>query len=267
MSTHSTRIRTGLVLAILAIVSVFYFSNFLFGLLCLLIISAAFWEWLDLVKIQMTTNKLMLLVLFWISLIVLHHHLMITLQVVVIWWVLALIMLFVPIGNLQFLRYKGVALLVGFILLAPTWVAAVNLHMANRLVLFYLIMLVSFADTAAYFVGSRYGKHHLIPHISPKKSVEGLLGGIVVGVIAGLLEVLFMPNLSLEKILFWSALGVALILVSVVGDLFESLMKRIYEVKDSGSFLPGHGGLLDRVDSQTSAMPIFLLICITFSLF
>ena len=128
-------------------------------------------------------------------------------------------------------------------------------------------MLVSFADTGAYFVGSHCGKHLLMPAISPKKSFEGLLGGLVIGTLAGLLEVLFMPNLSWQKILFWTLLSVVLVLVSVLGDLFESLIKRVYDAKDSGSLLPGHGGFLDRLDSQTSAMPIFLFLCLTLNLF
>lgn len=267
MSKHSTRIKTGLLLAILAIVSVFYFPHALFSFLCLVIITAAFWEWLHLVRIQNVVHKVIILVLFWMSMVFFRHHLMFMLRLVTFWWLLALVLIFVPMERLGFLRNKFLALIIGFILLAPTWVSAVDLHYANRLVLFYLIMLVSFADTAAYFVGSRYGKHRLMPSISPKKSVEGLLGGIVVGVIAGLLEVFFMPDLSFTKILFWIGLGIVFIMISVLGDLFESLMKRIFDVKDSGSFLPGHGGLLDRVDSQTSAMPLFLLTCILLNLF
>jgi phosphatidate cytidylyltransferase len=266
MSTHSTRIKTGLLLAILAIVSTFYFPNFLFGILCFLIISAAFWEWLALVQICSLFYQLFLLIIFWLSLAWFYQYLMFTLKLALVWWVIALVLIFIPKEHLTILKNKMVALIIGFIVLAPTWVAVVVLHEQNRLVLFYLIMAVSFADTAAYFVGSRYGKRRLMPSISPKKSLEGLAGGSVVGTIAGWLEVVFMPNLSWRMFGVWTCLGLVVIMISVLGDLFESLLKRLHDAKDSGSFLPGHGGFLDRIDSQTSAAPILLLICLLWQL-
>jgi phosphatidate cytidylyltransferase len=266
MAKHITRIRTGLFLAILAIVSVFYFPNFLFSLLVFFIISAAFWEWLELISIRFLFYKMLLLLFFWFMLIVFERELMLTLKLAVVWWSLALMLIFLPRASWNFLKNKCVALVVGILVLAPTAVAATTLHQENRLVLFYLIMTVSFADTAAYFVGSRYGRRRLMPSISPKKSVEGLIGGLIVGTLAGLLEVIFMPNLSWAQVGTWTLLSVVLIMFSVLGDLFESLMKRLHDAKDSGSFLPGHGGVLDRIDSQTAAAPIFLLLCMSFHL-
>lgn len=266
MSKHGTRIKTGLLLAIIAIVSTFYFPDFLFGLLCFAIVSAAFWEWLQLLQIRQLFYQLFSLVVFWLSLGVLYRYLMFSLYLSLIWWLLALVLIFIPKAHLGLLKNKLMGLILGFILLAPTWVALVVLHEQDRLVLFYLIMAVSFADTAAYFIGSRYGKHRLMPSISPKKSVEGLLGGLLIGTIAGWLEVFFMPGLTWQRFLLWTVFGIIIILVSVLGDLFESLMKRLHDAKDSGSLLPGHGGFLDRLDSQTSAAPIFLLACLLLQL-
>jgi len=261
MVKDKARIKTGLILGILAIISVFYFPNKLFALLCWLIITVAFWEWLFLIQIKTFFYRALCLILFWVLLAVGDHYFMLTLRVAAYFWLIALVLIFVPKGGLGFLKNKVLALIIGVIVLVPTWVAVVELHDRNHLLLFYLVMTVCFADTAAYFIGSRYGKHKLMPSISPKKSIEGLVGGLVVGVLAGLLEVLFMPDLNAHKILAWTLLSIMLIMISVLGDLFESLMKRLYNTKDSGSFLPGHGGFLDRIDSLTSALPIFFLLC------
>ena len=261
MTKHKARIKTGFLLGLLAIGSVFYFPNALFALMCGMIVTLAFWEWLFLVQIKSFFWRCLFLLVFWLLALVGRHHLQQVLTAAVYFWLCTLILIFLPKTGLGLLKNRFAAVGIGFLALAPAWIAVVELHAENRLILFYLVMLISFADTAAYFVGSKWGKHKLLPKISPKKSFEGLMGGLLVGSLAGLLEVLFMPDLSIHKILTWTMLGLFMIMVSVLGDLFESLMKRLYDVKDSGSFLPGHGGFLDRIDSHASAMPIFLYVC------
>jgi phosphatidate cytidylyltransferase len=125
-------------------------------------------------------------------------------------------------------------------------------------------MLVCFGDTGAYFVGTKWGKHKLFPVLSPKKSVEGLIGALLIGSIAGMGVIFFVPGQSLFNYVMWFIFGMFLILVSVLGDVFESLVKRQCAIKDSGNILPGHGGMMDRLDSLTSTMPIFALACIIF---
>jgi len=120
--------------------------------------------------------------------------------------------------------------------------------------IFFVMFLVMTSDSAAYFSGVRFGKRKLYPAISPNKSVEGAIGGLFGGVIAALIvRAWFFPVLSLlDSVLLGFALGA----VSQVGDLFESMLKRSFEVKDSGSLIPGHGGLLDRLDSLLFAYPL-----------
>jgi len=125
-----------------------------------------------------------------------------------------------------------------------------------------VIMLVCFGDTGAYFIGSHFGKHSLAPKTSPKKSWEGFAAQLVIGSIAGMGTIAFLPLTSAKEFGLWLVFGIVLIIVSVFGDLFESVMKRQCEVKDSGSLLPGHGGVLDRVDSLLAAYPIFALVVI-----
>lgn len=126
--------------------------------------------------------------------------------------------------------------------------------------LLYVFVLVWCADSGAYFVGRKLGKRKMSPAVSPNKSVEGLYGGLATGVLV-VLGVSFgvLNSWSGMAIVLFLGLSLITIVMSVFGDLFESMMKRHAGIKDSGRILPGHGGVLDRIDSQLSAMPIFAL--------
>lgn len=120
--------------------------------------------------------------------------------------------------------------------------------------IFFVMFLVMTSDSTAYFSGIRFGKRKLYPAISPNKSVEGAIGGLLGGVVASLVvRAWFFPALGLFDAVF---LGIALGAASQVGDLFESMLKRSFDVKDSGSIIPGHGGILDRLDSLLFAYPL-----------
>lgn len=120
--------------------------------------------------------------------------------------------------------------------------------------LLYLLFVVMGADTSAYFAGRFFGRRKLAPTLSPKKSWEGAIGGVVFGVAAGCLVRLMFPDLgSWTRIIL---IGTTAASFSIVGDLFESALKRVTGIKDSGTVLPGHGGYLDRVDSIIFAAPI-----------
>lgn len=118
---------------------------------------------------------------------------------------------------------------------------------------FLVLVIIMIGDSAAYFVGSALGKRRLYPAISPKKSVEGALGGLAGSVLGALAcRLIFFPALGVLDCLL---LGAGLGLFGQVGDLFESMLKRAFGVKDSGTLIPGHGGLLDRLDSLLFAFP------------
>jgi len=141
---------------------------------------------------------------------------------------------------------------VGVVLLLPTAAALLYLHARGPLLLLGVLGIVWVADSAAYFFGRRFGRHKLAPVISPGKTWEGLAGALVaLGIYAAVLSHFAgLPLGSLFLVL------VALLYLSVLGDLFESWIKRLAHAKDSGSLLPGHGGVLDRVDAMTSSLPI-----------
>jgi phosphatidate cytidylyltransferase len=141
---------------------------------------------------------------------------------------------------------------VGVVLLLPTWAALLYLHARGPGVLLGVMAVVWIADTAAYFAGRRFGRHKLAPAISPGKTWEGVAGAFVaLALYAGVLSLLAgMPLLSLFIMLF------TLLYLSVLGDLYESWIKRVSGMKDSGDLLPGHGGVLDRIDALTATLPI-----------
>ena len=116
-------------------------------------------------------------------------------------------------------------------------------------------------DTAAYFIGSLIGKHKLIEHISPKKSVEGFIAGILFTVLGSLIFARLYPGFS---VVFWMGFAMVVSLFGTLGDLFESLIKRTCNVKDAGHLIPGHGGILDRIDSLLVAVPAVFLYLILF---
>ena len=151
--------------------------------------------------------------------------------------------------------------LVGWLVLIATWVAVVQLQARSPWLLLALMAVVWIADTAGYFVGRAFGAHKLAPTISPGKTWEGVYGALVATGIYAFVLLEFAPEagyaqeLSIVAALGWVALILALTALSVVGDLFESFLKRRRGVKDSGKLLPGHGGILDRIDALLAAMP------------
>ena len=138
--------------------------------------------------------------------------------------------------------------------------------MNNNYLVLLLFGLIWAADVGAYFAGKAIGKIKLSPNVSPKKTVEGLVGGVILSlIVAGTYVFVSLDSPSISDYLTFGVLSIIISLASVIGDLFESVLKRLANVKDSGRLLPGHGGMLDRIDSLTCAAPIFFL-CFTYIL-
>lgn len=148
----------------------------------------------------------------------------------------------------------------GPLVLAGAWLAAVALLAADPRrpwLLLSGLLIVWAADTGAYFAGRSLGGARLAPRLSPGKTVSGLVGGLLAGLAAGLVLGVVTWHLSGRVLLGWLALAVVVTGVSVAGDMHESLLKRRAGVKDSGRWLPGHGGILDRIDSLLAALPVY----------
>ena len=162
---------------------------------------------------------------------------------------------------------SGIALaIVGWVALTGAWVALVALQARSPWLVLAAMAIVWIADTAAYFTGRAFGKHKLAPHVSPGKTWEGVYGALAAVAIYALALTPFAEAAGRSGALtplavgIWVACALALAALSVEGDLFESLLKRNADMKDSGRILPGHGGILDRIDALLAAMPAAALL-------
>ena len=153
--------------------------------------------------------------------------------------------------------YNGSLNLIGFILISAAVTALYATWHSSPWWLMYLFLLVWGADSGAYFVGRKFGKNKLAPNVSPNKSVEGLYGGIATTIIIMFVVQYFYLNLTALQLILFLILSLITVFASVLGDLFESMVKRRAGIKDSGRVLPGHGGVLDRIDSLLAAAPVF----------
>ena len=145
----------------------------------------------------------------------------------------------------------------GFVVLIPAALAMVALRPAEALI---ALAVAWIADTAAYFAGRRWGRRKLAPAISPGKTWEGAAGGLIGAAAYAMILSVFLAGAQASRMAVFIGAAALLVVVSIVGDLFESAAKRQAGVKDSGALLPGHGGILDRIDSATAVLPVAVLI-------
>lgn len=175
----------------------------------------------------------------------------------VLWWALALLWVQGYPQSALLWRSGWMRALMGLLVLVPAWVGLTYLRVLQegQWLLVLLVAVVASADIGGYFTGRRWGKHKLAASVSPGKTWEGFAGGVAANILLAMVIGLVGP----ASIGFWLLIIVPTSLVSVLGDLLESMVKRQRGIKDSSALLPGHGGVLDRVDSLTSAAPVFAL--------
>ena len=187
------------------------------------------------------------------------------LSIAAVWWAVSLAMILTyPKYSSVWTENIPIRAAFGILTLIPTWVAIVSLRtnlyevdpFYGASLIFYVLGIVWAADIGAFFVGVKFGKHKLRPNVSPGKSIEGLLGGVM----ASLAIIAFAAlhyQFEASRIGLHLVIGVVTVAVSALGDLNESMFKRCAGIKDSGKLLPGHGGIMDRIDSLTAAFPVF----------
>ncbi len=185
-------------------------------------------------------------------------------------WFFALLLVFRYPGSADFWKGRpAVIAIMGIFLLTITWYAVISIHaiphvsfaqttISGPYLLLSALMLIWAADTGAYFSGKRFGKNKLAPHISPGKSIEGVIGGLLLALFMAVLFTLWHGG-SGHDYLSIMTITIVTVIFSVIGDLMESMFKRQADLKDSGNLLPGHGGILDRIDSITAAAPVFFI--------
>lgn len=252
------RIKTAVVLLVLCLFLLFWAPIWVLQGVVDFIVLLAAWEWSSLARFEKKMHRIFFIfgfsmILFCVS----NFPARLMAEFSVVWWFFALFLVMQYRGGLSEGRASVLPCLFGFWVLVPFDVSFKTLLMwenARNLVLFILLMVWA-VDSCAYFCGKQWGKHTLLPYVSPAKTVEGLIGGFLGALIVGWLwSIVEKQPFGFRE--YFLILGVAS--AAVVGDLFESMMKRQRGIKDSGSFLPGHGGILDRIDSLTAAVPVFL---------
>ena len=251
------RVITALILAALVLLVIFMLPHVATMAALALLVVAAAWEWSAFPRFTQRSARIFYVALvaaciaaaWWFG--VQREEMDRLVQAALAWWVFALVWVAIAPARVNRTTAAGAGLLV----LVPAWLALARLHAAGPQLLLFLILLVVAADVGAYFAGRRFGHNKLAPRVSPGKTWEGVLGGFVAAALLAALGVLWF-KVDAARFL---ALCLIVVVASIIGDLTESLFKRHAGLKDSGTLLPGHGGLLDRVDSVTAAAPVFLI--------
>lgn len=266
------RVITAVVLLAL-LVGALAWSVVAFELLATVIVAAALGEWMQLVRWPRAAAVggaiVFGVVLFIVALAApawIERALLPLCALAMVVWV-ALTVLLLQADAMTVRMPRGVSTALAVVLTAAAWAALVHFLLEGVVVLFSVLVIVWLADTAAYFAGRAFGKRKLAPHISPGKTWAGVAGAIVAVIAVALIASRFAPAADLLSSRLLTGLGfagamllAALVMASVVGDLFESLMKRQAGVKDSSHLLPGHGGVYDRVDALLPALPLAALL-------
>lgn len=184
------------------------------------------------------------------------------LYITCIWWIYAFIMLAqYNSGNKQILFNPVIRSVIGLLILVPTFTALLVLRNDfedGATLVIYLLVLIWLADSAAYFSGRKWGKHKLLPNVSPGKTWQGVYGALVASISFSVAFAYFSAEIINHQYIAFIVSSFITIIFSIHGDLVESMFKRQVNLKDSSHILPGHGGVLDRIDSLTSASPVFV---------
>ena len=272
-----TRLLAALIMAPIAILGVLFVPTPILAALSAVVFLAALWEWLKLAEVDDTLARATLLLcnaavmaaLVWGSRSAQGGSFALLQLVVLIgvaWWLLAMLWMkhyhFAADHDSHARAFK---LLAGTLAVIPAWCALGLIHASQpngHQWLLLALFLVWAADSGAYFAGRHLGgklfKRRLAPRISPNKTIEGLIGGLLLALLVAIVGALLI-GARVDQLPAIGLVALATVLFSVVGDLFESLLKRHVGVKDSGDLIPGHGGVLDRVDSVLAALPVFAL--------
>lgn len=194
--------------------------------------------------------------------VAMHGDIRLPILMGVIWWlaVAGLLLIYSPGRSLNAIGGLRTVLRIAVLpSLVPAWLAIVWLQRYDPWLLVFLIVLAAVGDSAAYLAGRRFGRRRMAPRLSPGKTWEGLMGEMLISLLLAVAGAwYFVAGDNWARVGF-VCLCLVTVLASVIGDLFESLLKRVAGAKDSGSLLPGHGGVLDRFDSHLAAAPVFLL--------
>jgi len=266
------RIATALVLVPVLLIAIFYLPMLWFSIVIGAIIIWAAWEWSALIGWKEKYFRLGYVAIV-LLLLIMSYFMLNAANFALINWILGitfLVWIWASVGMLNYafgrsplgLHYPILKALMGLFALVPCWIAVVMIREiigSPAWLLFGLLIIWGGMDTGAYLAGRLWGRHKLAPRVSPKKTWEGFFGGIILTVIITIIMSAAVFHVSLPQVFTFCIVAIIVGIFAVMGDLVESMLKRQVGIKDSGSGLPGHGGILDRIDSVTAALPVFAL--------
>jgi len=264
------RLITAAILIPLVVWAVFASSLTTFTTLIVAVALLAAWEWHQMIGIQSPGMRVMLavdlIIVLYLAITQLNPYFIISIGILI--WLIALVLV-LGFSNKSLaerlshvFKNKVYGAISSILILTVFVVSSITLKAFSEVgafLFFFVMVTVWLADTGGYFAGKRYGKHALAPAVSPNKTWEGVAGGVLLASIWAI-GVYWVKTPTTITLFEWLLLAVVTVAVSIVGDLFESLYKRAFSVKDSGSLLPGHGGILDRIDSIIAAVPVFTFL-------
>ena len=266
-----TRILTSVILIPLVLIAIYATSLPVFAAIAGLVVMLCAFEWSKLAGLTtigyriayVAAVALVLFGFYYSGVINSPGATKLILGMAVLWWVFSLYALAMyqrkqlhPYGLQPGLSLNGL------VVLLPMWLGLCVLK--NDQVLYgghpvlFLLLIIWGSDSFAYFTGRKWGKHKLLDKVSPGKTWEGVYGALFAGVVLAFLASMMLPSIQISWF-YWLVIISVSIIVAIIGDLFESMIKRSQGVKDSGALLPGHGGILDRLDSMLSTAPFFCL--------
>ena len=275
------RLLAAIVLIPLVIILLFFTKLSIFASIMIAVGGIAAWEWSQFLHITNKHSRLMFA--FFIAVLLALLYFMpipfelksklynIILSLSIIWWLVALYLVMSYPKTIHYWSNIAVKLFFAFFTLFPFFISVIVLRSIDyqsncytgAILLLYIFVLVWATDTGAYFAGRTFGKRKLAPKVSPGKTIEGFIGGVSVALLISL--IVYYSNLFNIKLYVFFISSFFAILASVLGDLTESMFKREAGIKDSGNLIPGHGGILDRIDSLTAAVPIFTVLSLYLS--
>jgi len=262
------RILTGSLLIFAILLEILLFSAQVVAWITGIVIAVGAWEWAGICGWQSRITHALYVGAMFLTMLLgywsLEHYpeaIVYILLISCIWWIIAIrwIVYHQRRGYSSMPTSPYLKTLLGGLILLPGWCALYVLHdrYGGEWVVF-LFALIAATDTGAFFVGKHWGRTKLADKVSPGKTWEGVFGGLLGGILITLIFAVF-QRMSLSELIIFTSLCLTTVIASIAGDLLESLFKRQMQLKDSSQILPGHGGVLDRIDSLTSATPIFLL--------
>lgn len=260
------RIITAVLLAALFLTTLFFASPWIFVLFVVSILAVSAWEWANLCgltsqvgRVAYALSFLVLSALCWWCIYQFEWFSAKSLLVAALcWWAIALLWVQGYPSSAVLWRAPIVRMLMGACVLVPAVIGTYELRFHSQGVVWVIavVAVVAAADSGAYFTGRAFGRTKLSPSVSPGKSWEGVAGGALLVSLLAVVFALVWSKLTIQQCLI---VAVSTGLVSVLGDLLESMLKRHRGIKDSSQLLPGHGGVLDRVDGLVAAIPVFAL--------